>query len=93
MDYSDNGSLPAKNKYANEFLGLTEQTPLKFPNITHMKGNERSLMWAKGRPATLDTSIHFGRYFADLVGIQGTVCADNAASTLRLPSVWENSPC
>lgn len=52
-----------------------------------MKGNERNLIWAKGRPATLDTSIHSGRYFADLVGIQGTACADNATSTLRLPLV------
>jgi len=41
--------------------------------------------------ATLDTSIHSGRYFADLVGIQGTVCADNAASTLAQLSVWKET--
>lgn len=58
-----------------------EQTPLKFPNITHMRGNERNVIWAKGRSATLDTSVHPDRYFADLVGTQGTAWADNAAST------------
>jgi len=53
-----------------------------------MKGNERNLIWAKGRSATSDTFIHSGRYFADLVGIQGTACADNVLYDYH-PSVGE----
>lgn len=83
--YSDNGSLPTKNKFHSRCYNGANIIKISEYHAHEGQRTRPNMGQRTGRLCQIPPYIP-ARYFADLVGIQGTGRADNAASTLvRLP--------